>query len=208
MIVGLTGSIGTGKSTVAKMFADLGAVVIDYDQLAREVVEPGREAYQEIVAAFGPGILAPDGTLDRKRLGDTVFGDRGKLKTLNGIVHPRVFAADVEKTRAVLSADPRAVVVKEIPLLTQIGIDPKSLVDRVVVVSAHRENQVCRVVGRGFNQEEAVCRVDAQPPVSEAEKHADYVIRNNGGLEETRKQVEEVYGRLKEEARGRAGGSQ
>ncbi|MBW1988573.1 MAG: dephospho-CoA kinase [Deltaproteobacteria bacterium] len=204
MIVGLTGSIGTGKSAVANMFAELGAVVIDYDQLAREVVEPGTEGFSEILEEFGQGVAAPDGGLDRKKLGDLVFGDKDKLAALNRIVHPRVFEADAERTRQILDKDPAAVVIKEIPLLTQIGVDPRSMVDRVVVVTATRENQIRRVMGRGFTEKEAKSRVDAQAPPEDAEKHADYLIKNNGTLAELKTRVREVYAELEREARKQA----
>ncbi len=193
MIVGVTGSIGTGKSTVSGMFAELGARFIDYDLLARRVVEPGRPAYEAVVREFGGGVLLPDGTLDRAALGSLVFSDAEKRARLNAIVHPAVFEEDVRETEKILHQDPRAIIIKEIPLLTQIGIDPKSLVDRVVVVSAGVETQVRRVMGRGLSEEEARARVAAQVPVCETERCGDFVIRNDGDLESTRAQVEEVY---------------
>lgn len=200
MIVGITGSIGTGKSTVSKMFGEMGAFVIDYDLLARQVVEPGRPAYQAIVERFGKGILNADGALARERLGDLVFTDPEARKDLNAIVHPRVFAADLARTEEIRSSRPDAVIVKEIPLLTQIGIDPKSLVDKVVVVSADRETQIARVCGRGLSREQAEERVASQAPIAETEKFADYVIANNGSIDDTREQVRRVYAVLAAEA--------
>ncbi|MBI5846317.1 MAG: dephospho-CoA kinase [Deltaproteobacteria bacterium] len=193
MIVGVTGSIGTGKSTVSAMFAELGAHLIDYDRLARDVVEPGRPAYQAIAEAFGPTVVTPDRSLDRTKIGDMVFASEALRQKLNAIVHPAVFEEDLRLTKEILQTDPGAIIIKEIPLLTQIGIDPKALVDKVVVVSASPEVQVLRVMGRGFSEDQARARVAAQVPVSETEKCGDFIIRNNGALEETRKQVEEVF---------------
>ena len=193
MIVGVTGSIGTGKSTVSAMFAELGAHLIDYDRLARDVVEPGRPAYRAIVEAFGQGVVRPDRSLDRTKIGDMVFASEALRQKLNAIVHPAVFEEDLRLTKEILQTDPGAIIIKEIPLLTQIGIDPKALVDKVVVVSASPDIQVLRVMGRGFSEDQARARVAAQVPVSETEKCGDFIIRNNGALEETRKQVEEVF---------------
>ncbi|MFP4476497.1 MAG: dephospho-CoA kinase [Desulfatibacillaceae bacterium] len=205
MIVGLTGSIGTGKSTVSEMFRDLGAPVIDYDQLARDVVEPGGAALGRIREAFGDVVLTPEGALDRGAMGDIVFRDPEARKKLNNIVHPEVFLEDQRRTRAILKENPNAVVIKEIPLLTQIGIDPHELVDKVVVVSASYENQIRRVMERGFTEQQAVERIAAQVPVSETEKLGDYVILNDGSFEETSRQVEKVYDELlAEAARGTA----
>jgi len=193
MIVGVTGSIGTGKSTVSAMFAELGAHLIDYDQLARDVVEPGRPAYLSIVEAFGQGVVRPDRSLDRAKIGDMVFASEALRQRLNAIVHPAVFEEDLRLTKEILQTDPGAIIIKEIPLLTQIGIDPKALVDKVVVVSASPEVQVLRVMGRGFSEDQTRARVAAQVPVSETEKCGDFVIRNNGGISDTRTQVEEVF---------------
>lgn len=193
MIVGVTGSIGTGKSTVSAMFAELGAHLIDYDRLARDVVEPGRPAYKAIVEVFGQGVVMPDKSLDRAKIGDMIFACEALRQKLNAIVHPAVFEEDLRLTKEILQTDPGAIIIKEIPLLTQIGIDPKALVDKVVVVSASPDVQVLRVMGRGFSEDQAKARVAAQAPVSETEKWGDFVIRNNGAMEETKKQVEEVF---------------
>jgi dephospho-CoA kinase len=194
--VGLTGSIGTGKSTVAKMFAGLGAFLIDYDALAREVVEPGGAALLKIAAVFGKEVLAGDGSLDRAAMGDLVFRDPEARKQLNAIIHPEVFLLDRRRTEEIQGTCPDAVVVKEIPLLTQIGINPRLLVDKIVVVSASLENQVRRVMGRGFTEEQARARIAAQTPVAETERHGDWVVYNNGSFEETRAQVEAVFREL------------
>jgi dephospho-CoA kinase len=196
MIAGLTGSIGTGKSTVAGMFEKLGAFVIDYDQLAREVVEPGLPAHGKIVTAFGKGVLNQDGSLNREKLGEEVFADSRKRALLNSIVHPEVFMADIKKTQSILQSNPQALILKEIPLLTQIGIDPKSLVDVVICVSAGPEIQLERVVQRGLDPTQAKARIAAQAPVSETQKAADYIIYNDGSVEQTFLQVQKVYDEL------------
>jgi dephospho-CoA kinase len=197
MIAGLTGSIGTGKSTVAAMFEKLGAYVIDYDQLAREVVEPGLPAHDKILKEFGKGVLNPDKTLNREKLGKEIFADSKKRALLNSIVHPEVFMADIKKTQSILQSAPQALILKEIPLLTQIGIDPKSLVDVVICVSASPEIQLERVVARGLDLEQARARIAAQAPVLETQKAADYIIYNDGSVEQTFLQVQQVYEKLK-----------
>lgn len=194
MIVGLTGGIATGKSTVARMFGELGARVIDFDALARKAVEPGKPAWQEIIEHFGAGVLNPDGTINRRELGRLVFDDPQKLKKLNQIVHPRVFALDREETEEIRQQDPRAIIVKEIPLLLEAGAARG--VDRVVVVYASPQAQLQRLLSRGLTEEEALKRIKAQAPLDQKVRLADYVITNEGSLEETRRQVEEVYAKL------------
>jgi dephospho-CoA kinase len=194
MIAGLTGSIGTGKSTVAAMFAGLGAEIIDFDVLAHEVIQPGRPAWQETVAVFGNRLLRPDGTIDRARLGDIVFRDPALLAELNRIVHPAVFAADAERTAAILAERPRAVIIKDIPLLT--AEVARRMVEKVVVVYASPAVQMKRLLGRGLAEEDAKRRIAAQTPVEEKLKFADYVIDNDGRRERTREQVERVYKEL------------
>ncbi|WP_027717383.1 dephospho-CoA kinase [Desulfovirgula thermocuniculi] len=194
MIVGLTGGIATGKSTVARMFGELGAHVIDFDALARQAVEPGKPAWQEIVDCFGAGILNPDRTINRQKLGRLVFDDPEKLQKLNQIVHPRVFAMDRQVTEEIRQKDPRAIIVKEIPLLLEAGAARG--VDKVVVVYASPEEQLKRLLSRGLTSEEALKRMRAQAPLDQKVRLADYVIYNEGSMEETRRQVEEVYAEL------------
>jgi len=195
--IGITGSIGTGKSTISKMFKELGASLIDYDQLAHDVVEPGRPAYEAVVKEFGKGVLSADKTLNRNKLGEIVFNDKEKLKKLNNIIHPQVFFEDQRLSKEILEKNPKACIIKEVPLLTQIGINPKDLVDIVVVVSADYDAQVKRVMDRGFSREEARSRIDAQTPVAETEKVGDYVIKNNGTFDEARERVREVFEAIK-----------
>ncbi|WP_051618120.1 dephospho-CoA kinase [Desulfofundulus thermocisternus] len=194
MIAGLTGGIATGKSTVAGLFRDLGVRIIDFDALAHRVMSPGLKAWEEIVKFFGTGILNPDRTINRKELGRLVFDDPEKLARLNSIVHPAVFEEDRKITAEILARDPDAVIIKEIPLLVEAGAG--HLVDKIIVVYASPEVQLQRLLARGLDRDEALKRINAQAPLSEKMKWADFVIYNDGCLEETRKQVEEVYRQL------------
>ncbi len=189
--VGLTGSIACGKSTVSRMFVELGAYLIDYDVLAREVVEPGREAWEGIVAEFGSEVLNDDSTLNREILGRIVFDDYLKRARLNQITHPAVFEAAEKKWREIVKADPKAVIIKDVPLLIETGIH--KTVDKVIVVSARREAQLQRLMEQGFTKEDSLKRIDSQMPISEKVAYADFVILNDGSLSETREQVEKVY---------------
>src|SRR5689334_10951163 len=139
ILVGLTGGIATGKTTVAQMFKRCGAVVIDADQLARHVVRPGKPAWREIVAAFGKSILTPRGSINRQALGAIVFQDRRKLKKLERIIHPRVAREQQRLTRRIKARVPNAVVVYEVPLLFESGAHTR--VDKIIVVTADRETQ-------------------------------------------------------------------
>lgn len=176
--VGLTGGIGSGKSEVARRLAERGAIVIDADKIAREVVEPGTPGLAEIVQAFGDEVLRPDGTLDRARLGSIVFADPEKLKILNGIVHPKVGARMAELEQA---APPDAVVVYDVPLLAENGLAP--LYDLVIVVDAADETRIKRLTTlRGMPEQDARARIAAQASREERLKIADIVIENEGSL--------------------------
>jgi dephospho-CoA kinase len=192
MRVGLTGGVASGKSTVAGMLADLGAVVIDADLLAREVVAPGTDGLAEVVAAFGSGVLTAEGELDRPAMGVLVFADESRRRVLEGIIHPRVRsrAAEIEA-----SAAEGAVVVHDIPLLTETG--QAGAFDAVVVVDVPVETQVERMVGlRGMSREDALARVAAQATREERLAIATHVIDNTGTLEELRARVDAVYAEL------------
>ncbi len=192
MRVGLTGGVASGKSTVSAILDELGAVVIDADLLAREVVAPGTDGLAAVVEKFGPDVLGPDGALDRPRMGALVFADPERRKALEAIIHPRVRAraAEIEA-----SAPPGAVVVHDIPLLAETG--QAASFDAVVVVDVPVEVQVDRMVRmRGMRPEDARARVGAQASREERLAIATYVIDNTGTLEELREQVEAVYGQL------------
>jgi len=194
MIVGLTGSIGTGKSTVAAMFGEMGAEVIDFDRLAHEVILPPSPAWREIAGCFGEEVLRPDRTIDRAKLARVVFNDPARLDRLNRIVHPAVFAADRDRTTAILAAEPQALIIKDIPLLTEDMA--REMVDKVVVVYASPVVQMERLRGRGLTWAGAERRIAAQMPVEEKLKFADFVINNNGTVAETKKQVAAVLAEL------------
>ncbi len=190
-LIGLTGNIGCGKSTVAAMLAELGAEVIDADQLVHKLMEPGTAGWRSIVQRFGQGILRPDGTIDRARLGDIVFRDRVALADLEAITHPA--ARKLAEDRIATSRRP--VVVLEAIKLIEAGWNRK--VDSVWVVTCRREQQIERLRrSRGMNATEAELRVDAQSPAAEKLKQADLVIDNSGALEETRSQVEAAWSRI------------
>ncbi|MFI2186551.1 dephospho-CoA kinase [Streptomyces sioyaensis] len=191
--VGLTGGIGAGKSEVSRLLASYGAVIVDADKIAREVVEPGTPGLAAVVEEFGDGVLAPDGTLDRPKLGGIVFADPDKLKALNAIVHPLVGARSAELEAA---AGSDAVVVHDVPLLTENGLAP--LYDLVVVVDAAPQTQLDRLVRlRGMAEDEAKSRMAAQATREQRLAAADLVIDNNGPLEALEPQVRAVWERLR-----------
>lgn len=192
--VGLTGGIGAGKSEVSRLLASYGAVIVDADKIAREVVEPGTPGLAAVVEEFGDGVLTPDGTLDRPKLGGIVFADPERLKALNAIVHPLVGARSAELEA---SAGPDAVVVHDVPLLTENGL--ASLYDLVVVVDAAPETQLDRLVRlRGITEDEAKSRMAAQATRERRLAVADLVIDNDGPLEALEPQVRAVWERLRD----------
>lgn len=187
--VGLTGGIGSGKSEVARRLGALGAVVIDADRIAREVVEPGTSGLALIVEEFGPGILRPDGALDREALGRIVFADPERLARLNAIVHPRV-GDRVAELQAAAPGD--AVVVYDVPLLAENGL--ASMYDVVIVVDAPDDVRVSRVVHhRGMSEDDALARIKAQATREDRLKVADIVIPNDGPLDELDARTREVW---------------
>jgi dephospho-CoA kinase len=196
IIVGLTGSVGTGKSTVANFFEELGAYVIDWDELARDVVQPHSKAWKEIVEYFGKDILNEDLTINRQKLAEIVFSDKKKLEKLNQIVHPEVFKEDERIADEIKNLDPDALIVKDIPLLFE--LTRPIFVDRIVVVTASEQTQLRRLVEKGMSREDAQNRIKSQFPLKEKTKSADFVINNDGSLEETRKQVGEIHSLLRE----------
>ncbi|MGW8327403.1 dephospho-CoA kinase [Streptomyces sp. NPDC055897] len=194
--VGLTGGIGAGKSEVSRLLVSYGAVLIDADRIAREVVEPGTPGLAAVVEAFGPGILSMDGTLDRPGLGAIVFSDPEKLATLNRIVHPLVGARSAELEAA---AGPDSVVIHDVPLLAENGL--AALYDLVVVVDAAPETQLDRLVRlRGMTPEEARARMAAQADRAQRLAVADVVVDNDGPLEALEPQVRKVWADLVERA--------
>jgi dephospho-CoA kinase len=194
--VGLTGGIGAGKSEVSARLAAQGAVVIDADAIAREVVEPGTEGLAEVVEAFGPEVLLPDGRLDRPRLGEIVFGDAELRGKLNAIVHPRVGARMAELEG---EAAPGAIVVHDVPLIAEGG--RTDAYDLVVVVDAPPRVQIDRLVRRrGMTREQAKARMAAQASREQRLAIADIVIDNSGSLTELDRQVGDLWAELRRRA--------
>ena len=194
IIVGLTGSVGTGKSTVTRFFRELGAYIIDWDELARDVIRPHLRAWKEIVEYFGKDFLNEDLTVNRQKLAEMVFSDKEKVAKLNQIVHPEVFKEDERITNEIKSLDRDALVIKDIPLLFELTCP--IFVDKIVVVSASEQTQLRRLEEKGMSREDARSRIKSQLPLKEKIKSADFVINNDGSLEETKKQVEEIYSLL------------
>lgn len=175
ILVGLTGGVATGKSTVAKMFKQCGAIVIDADELAREVVKPGKSAWREIVKTFGKTVLNPDRTLNRRELGAIVFRSRTKLRQLEHIIHPRVAHEQMRLTKQAAKKDPQAVVIYDVPLLFEVGIDKR--VDIIIVVTADRKAQIARLKKRnGLSRPEAIRRIRSQMPLDEKRRRADRIL--------------------------------
>jgi dephospho-CoA kinase len=194
--VGLTGGIGTGKSEVSARLAAQGAVVIDADAIAREVVEPGTGGLAEVVEAFGPEVLLPDGTLDRPRLGEIVFADPELRAKLNAIVHPKVGARMAELEG---EAGPGSIVVHDVPLIAESG--RTDAYDLVVVVDAPPRVQIDRLVRRrGMTREQAKARMAAQASREQRLAIADIVIDNSGSLSELDRQVGDLWAELRRRA--------
>lgn len=197
-LVGLTGGIATGKSTAAAFFAEAGARVIDADQLARRVVEPGRPALAAIVTAFGPAVLRPDGALDRDALAARVFGDDGARCRLNAIVHPRVAEEADREIAQIRSEEPNAVIVYDVPLLYECGLEGRF--DAVVVVYVPREEQRARLMRRdGLSAQAAQGRLESQMSIEEKVRRADVVLDNRGSAEDLRGQVASLMERWRED---------
>jgi dephospho-CoA kinase len=196
-LVGLTGGIASGKSAVAEMLEELGAHVIDLDVLARRVVEPGEAAWQEIVEHFGKKVLDGDGNIDRRRLGEIVFADDAERAVLESLTHPRIRQEFVVEVRTIADREPGSIIVAVVPLLVESRL--QSLFDHVVVVFAPADAQLDRLMRRdGLEREAARARVEAQLPIEEKISFADTVIDNSGTLEHTRRQVVELWARLRE----------
>jgi len=194
--VGLTGGIGAGKSEVSRRLAAQGAVVIDADAIAREVVEPGTDGLAEVAEAFGPEVLRPDGGLDRPRLGEVVFADPERRGRLNAIIHPRVAARMAELER---EAGPGAIVVHDVPLIAEGG--RADAYDVVVVVDAPARIQAERLVrSRGMTREQAKARMAAQASREQRLAIADIVIDNSGSLTELDRQAGDLWAELRRRA--------
>lgn len=190
MIIGLTGSIASGKSTVSQMLKELGYPIVDADLVARQVVEPGSETLEKISEAFGDAFILPDGTLDRKKVGDLIFNSPESRKQLNDIIHPAI-RKEMLRQRAAYVAEGHKVVIMDIPLLFESQL--QHLADKILVVSVTEENQLKRLIKRnGLAENEAAARISSQLPMAVKEEGADAVIYNNGTIEDTKWQLNSI----------------
>ncbi len=199
ILVGLTGGVATGKSTVAKMFESCGAVVIDADELARLVVQPGKPAWRDIVEKFGKGVLNADRTINRHALGKIVFQNRRTRRRLERIIHPRVAREQGRLTKQAARKAPHAVVIYDVPLLFEAGIDKR--VDKILVVTADRDTQIARLHARnGLARLEALRRIRSQMPIAMKAQRADFVLDGTGTKSRLKAAVRALYRRLATEA--------
>ena len=197
IVIGVTGGVGTGKSTVARMFGRRGAVVLDADRITHELMRPGTAVTRRIRARFGPEVVAPGGGVDRRRLGARVFGSRARLKELTRIIHPAVRGKIRERLRETRRRDPGAVAVLDIPLLFESG---HYRPDAVVVVTAPPRAAARRLKRRsGWSAREVRRRSSFQMPLREKAGRADFVVHNGGSLQEARRQVAEVWRQIVKE---------
>jgi dephospho-CoA kinase len=201
--IGLTGGIGSGKTLVARLFKDSGAALVDADAIAREVVAPGGPAYDGIITAFGPTVVRPDGTLDRKALGERMFSDASARRQLNALTHPHIRRRMAEEAARLASTPGIEVIVLDIPLLLE-TTDGRDLdLDGIIVVNADDDVRIGRLVARdGLTEAGARRRMAAQMPLREKVARADWVIDNNGSSAHTREQVRILWETLR--ARRRA----
>ena len=196
LIVGLTGGAATGKTAVSQVLREEGAYIIDADQIARELVQPHKPAWNEIIRAFGKEILQEDGSIHRKKLADKIFTDPEQRKVLNRILHPRIKEEIDRRAKKIAQKDPETIVVIDAPLLIELGMHHK--VDRLIVVSSTQTQQMERLKKRdGRSPEEALKLFSSQMLVEEKEKLGDFVIRNEGSLEEMKRRAKEVFKELK-----------
>ena len=192
ILVGLTGGVATGKSTVAKMFKQCGAVLIDADLLARQVVEPDKPAWRAIVKLFGKTALKQDRSLDRKAIGNIVFRNRTKRRQLERIIHPRVAREQQRLVRLIAKRKPRAVILYEVPLLFEADVDKR--VDTIIVVTADRNTQIARLKKRnGLSRTEALRRISSQMPLAKKVQQADHVLKGTLPRPALRKQVGQLF---------------
>jgi dephospho-CoA kinase len=181
--VGLTGGIASGKSTVARMFADLGCVTIDADQIVTQLYQPGRAGHEALVRTYGESILAPDGPINRRKLADLALATDADAKKLNALIHPLVIAEQARLIAAEEVAGGDRIVIVEATLLIESG--GKNRFDRIIVVDTDPETQIARAVARGMTREEAERRIARQMPREERLRYADYVIDSSGAMSET-----------------------
>ncbi|OPX41545.1 MAG: dephospho-CoA kinase [Deltaproteobacteria bacterium] len=198
--VGLTGGIGSGKSTIDRLFSAKGAYIIDFDALTYFVEEPNRQAWKEIVEHFGKKILNADDTINRKKLGEIVFRDRKKLNKLNSIVHPVVINEWQKRIENIRKEKEDAIIISDVPLLIEIGLHNR--VDIRILVYISPEEQIKRIIKRdGYSIKKAEYRLNSQMSIDDKIPYADFVINNEGPLKETSKIVDEIWEKLLEKER-------
>lgn len=192
LLLGVTGGIATGKTTVTRMLQEKGALLIDFDLLAREVVEPGKPAWKEIVAYFGEQVIGEDRSLDRKKLSEIVFQDLEKRKKLESFTHPRIHAEFVSQLNDLVKTRPCPIVLVDVPLLFELNL--QYMFHKTLLVYVPEDTQVERLMERDkIDRQEALNRIKAQLPIDEKQGFADFMIRNDGSLDETRRQVDELW---------------
>ena len=191
-VVGLTGGIASGKSVVSNMLSNLGASIIDADEISREVMIPHTKCWKEVIASYGSELLLEDLTIDRKKLAISVFNDSEQIKKLNRIVHPYIMQRIEEMIEEIKNNNPQALVIVDAALLVETGVYKHY--DKLIVVYVSKETQIERLMIRdAMNREEAESRIDLQSPLTQKLKVADYIIENEGPLSKTREEVEKVY---------------
>ena len=197
-VIGLTGGIASGKSTVSRILKNAGAVIIDADRIARDVVKKGLPAYREIIDTFDDKVLAPDGEIDRSVLGDIIFNDRQQKQLLNRIVHPYVSAETNLQLKQIEKNNPNTIVILDIPLLIEAQMHKDF--SEVIVVYAPEHTQIERLMQRdGISKADALARIRSQMPIEEKKDLATIVIDNSGTRENTRKQTLDIFQRLKKQ---------
>ena len=196
VLLGVTGGIASGKSTVARMLEELGAPIIDFDVLSRVVVEPGKEAWKDIVAFFGEQVLQEDRTLDRKKISEIVFQDPEKRKKLEGYIHPRIYEEFTNRVKELTQKDPQVIIQVVVPLLIEANL--QHLFHKILVVYVPEETQIQRLMERDrISRETAQSILSAQLSIEEKKAYADYLVDNSGSVEETKKQVLAVWEKIK-----------
>jgi dephospho-CoA kinase len=199
LIVGLTGGIASGKSLVTRVLRELGTHVIDADKIVHDLLSPGGEACNEVIGHFGANIRQPDGSVDRRKLGDIIFNHPDERAWLNSCIHPRVFEAYKHQVRHISERQPDAIVVMDAALLIETGYHKH--MDKLIVVYANQKDQVKRLMERDrFTLEQTMARIKSQMPLDEKRTYADFVIDNTGTREASEQQTREVFEKLRQEA--------